>query len=382
MRRWIALACLAGLLAGLAACNMPSAGTPTVGGIEFIRTSAAHTLDALSTNMAGQRGTPVAAATGTTASPVPKTPVPGVSQTPGKSQTPAAGTITSTPQACDQVTFLRDISIPDGTYLLPGTAFTKTWELKNSGSCAWNSMYTLVFANEGDLMGGAVSKPLITSGAVAPGEVVQVSVDLIAPAAPGDYKGNWRIRNPAGSDFAPGGKPFWVAVKVASKLMMIDNLCNAVWTTGAGDLACPGKPGDTKGSISRVNDPKFSTGYQDNEPAIQLEPQQTNDGLITGRFPPYQLNATDTQFRTIIACAYGSKACDTKVTITAQSGSDPEQILGEWNVVYANDWIMARVDLASKGMAGKAVVLRFYVRANGAANQDRVLFLSPIIAKP
>ena len=243
-------------------------------------------------------------------------------------------------------------------------------------------MYTLVFANEGDLMGGAVSKPLITSGAVQPGEVVRVSVDLIAPAAPGDYKGSWRIRNPAGIDFAPGGKPFWVAVKVASKLMMIDNLCNAVWTTGAGDLACPGKPGDAKGSVSRMNDPKFSTGYQDNEPAIQLEPQQTNDGFIMGKFPPYQLNATDTQFRTIIACAYGSKACDTKVTITAQTGSDPEQTLGEWNVVYSNDWIIARADLAAKGMAGKAVVLRFYVRSNGAANQDRVLFLSPIIAKP
>ena len=79
MRRWIALACLAGLLAGLAACNMPSAGTPTVGGIDFIRTSAARTLDAISTNMAGQRGTPVAAVTGTTVSQVPKTPAPGVS---------------------------------------------------------------------------------------------------------------------------------------------------------------------------------------------------------------------------------------------------------------------------------------------------------------
>ena len=166
MRRWIALACLVGLLAGLAACNMPSPGTPTVGGIEFIRTSAARTLDAISTNMAGQRGTPVAVETKTTVSPVPKTPLPGVSQTSAKSLPPATATITGTLQACDQVTFIRDVSIPDGTFLLPGTAFTKTWELKNSGSCAWNSMYTLVFANEGDLMGGAVSKPLITSGAV------------------------------------------------------------------------------------------------------------------------------------------------------------------------------------------------------------------------
>ena len=382
MRRWIALACLVGLLAGLAACNMPAPGTPTVGGVEFIRTSAAHTLDAISTNMAGQRGTLAAVTTLTTTAQVVKTPAPGVTQIPGKSPSPVAATVTGTQQVCDQVSFIRDVSIPDGTFLLPGTAFTKTWELKNSGSCAWNSMYTLVFANEGDLMGGAVSKPLISSGAVQPGDVLRVSVDLIAPAAQGDYKGNWRIRNPSGVDFAPGGKPFWVAIKVASKFTLIDNLCNATWGTNTGDLACPGTPGDPKGSVSRVNEPKFSTGYQDNEPAIQLEPQQTNDGIIVGKFPPYQLNSTETQFRTIIACAFGSKSCNTKVTITAQVGSDAEQTLGEWNVAYGNDWIIARVDMASKGMAGKAVVLRYYVRANGAANQDRVLFLSPIFAKP
>ena len=74
-----------------------------------------------------------------------------------------------------------------------------------------------------------------------------------------------------------------------------------------------------------------------------------------------------------------AKTCNTKVTLTAQIGSDAEQTLGEWDVVYANDWIIARVDMASKGLAGKPVVLRYYVRANGAASQDRVLFLSPFL---
>jgi hypothetical protein len=377
MRRWIALACLCGLLAGLVACNLPATTTPTVGGIDYIKTAAARTLDAIGTSITSPRGTLGAI----TATPPPAiTPLPGTTKTlaPAASTTVTAGTTTP----CDQVTFLRDISIPDGTLLLPGTAFTKTWELKNSGSCAWNSMYTLVFANEGDLMGGVVSKPVITSGAVQPGGVLRVSIDLTAPASQGDFKGNWRLRNPTGSDFAPGGKPFWVAIKVTNKLTMIDNLCNAAWNNGTADLACPGKPGDANGSVSRVNDPKFSTGYQDNEPAIQLEPQQKTDGMIVGVFPPYLLNSTDTQFRTIIACAFGSNACNAKVTITAQTGNDPEQTLGEWNVVYSNDWIIARTDLATKGMAGKSVVLRYYVRANGAPTQDRVLFLSPIFAKP
>jgi hypothetical protein len=377
MRRWITVACLCGLLAGLVACNLPAGTTtPTVGGIDHIKTAAALTLDAISTSITNPKGT---ATVSTPSLPPAMTAISGATKTP-VALNPTATAGTAIP--CDQVSFIRDISIPDGTQLLPGTAFTKTWELKNSGSCAWNSMYSLVFANEGDPMGGVASKPLVTSGAVQPGDIVRISMDLVAPQNPGDYKSNWRLRNPTGADFAPAGKPFWAAIKVVSKIKMIDNLCSAVWSNGSADLACPGKPGDAKGSVSRVNDPKFSTGYQDNEPAIQLEPQQTNDGMIVGVFPPYFVNSTDTQFRTIIACAYDSKACNTKVTITAQAGNDPEQALGEWNVVYTGDWFIVRADLASKGMAGKSVVLRYYVRANGAPTQDRVLFLSPIFAKP
>jgi hypothetical protein len=285
---------------------------------------------------------------------------------------------------CDQVTFVRDITIPDGAILLPGIPFTKTWEFKNSGSCAWNSTYSLVFANEGDALSGAVASPLIASGAVQPGELVKISLALKAPAAAGDYTSHWRFRSPAGADFGPAGKTFWVTIKVkaASKSFIYDNLCGAVWRNGSVDLPCPGNPGDARGSVARVTTPKFSTGYEDNEPAFQLEPQQINDGLIVGEFPPYQVNSSETQFRTVIACAFNSKNCNTKVTITAQSGSDPERTLGEWNVAYTNDWVIARVDLAPLGLAGKPVVLRYYVRANGSPSQDRVLFLSPVFAAP
>jgi len=384
MRRWITLTCMIGCVAALVGCNLPVSSTPTVGGVDFIRTSAARTLDAVSTKMA--ESPRVTLVQTTLPAPVKTTAtVPAGTPTPLLTSTPQPGAATSTSAVpCDQVSFVRDISIPDGTLLLPGTAFTKTWELKNSGSCAWNSNYSLVFANEGDAMGGTLTRPLVISGAVQPGELAKISVELKAPAAAGDFKGHWRLRSPAGADFGPGGKSFWVSVRVkpAGKTFLFDNLCSAMWKNGSGDLPCPGKPGDAKGSVSRVAEPKFSTGYQENEPAFMLEPQQVNDGLIVGEFPPYLVSSSATQFRTIIACNFGANACNTRVTITAQAGNEPEQPLGEWNVAYKNDWIVARVDLAPKGLVGKAVVLRYYVRANASSSQNQVLFLSPVFAAP
>ena len=65
-------------------------------------------------------------------------------------------------------------------------------------------------------MGGPASKQL-TSGTVAPGATMDVSVDLTAPSSPGTYKGYWKLRNGSGVNFgigAGGTNPFWVEIKV------------------------------------------------------------------------------------------------------------------------------------------------------------------------
>ena len=36
-----------------------------------------------------------------------------------------------------QASFVRDVNYPDGTYVVPGTSFTKTWRLRNVGTQAW-----------------------------------------------------------------------------------------------------------------------------------------------------------------------------------------------------------------------------------------------------
>jgi hypothetical protein len=103
---------------------------------------------------------------------------------------------------------VTDVTIPDGTLLDPGESFTKTWRLKNSGTCSWTPSYAVVFGT-GDSMSGPVTQAL--TGNVNPGQTMDISVDLKAPATPGDYTGYWKLRNAAGVTFAT----FYVTIKVS-----------------------------------------------------------------------------------------------------------------------------------------------------------------------
>ena len=39
--------------------------------------------------------------------------------------------------SCYGLSFVSDVTIPDNTPMNAGQAFTKTWKVKNAGSCAW-----------------------------------------------------------------------------------------------------------------------------------------------------------------------------------------------------------------------------------------------------
>jgi hypothetical protein len=85
--------------------------------------------------------------------------------------------------------FIADVSIPDGTVLASGSPFVKTWRVKNTGTCTWEN-YKLIFA-AGDQMSGPASVIVSTT---PPGATVDVTVNLVAPTTPGQYKGGWRFQ--------------------------------------------------------------------------------------------------------------------------------------------------------------------------------------------
>ena len=133
--------------------------------------------------------------------------------------TPVPATNTPLPTAtavsyCDWVTFLKDVTVPDGTKFTPGETFTKTWRLQNRGTCTWTPDYTLVFVR-GDSMGSTTSVRL--PGYVSPGQTVDVSVTLKAPDERGHYISYWMLRNQYGVLFGYGpsaNKAFYVDINV------------------------------------------------------------------------------------------------------------------------------------------------------------------------
>jgi hypothetical protein len=172
---------LLALIIFLASCNLP-----TTGAEEALQlTAAAQTIQALTSATPGL--------------PVPTfTPIGGglptltpSSTSPAKTNTPLA---TSTSN-CNRMEFVTDVNYPDGTIVTPGSNFTKTWRIKNIGTCAWSTSYAIVFSN-GNSMNGPSSQAF--TGNVNPGQSVDLSVNLTAPSSPGEYTGNWTLRDAAG----------------------------------------------------------------------------------------------------------------------------------------------------------------------------------------
>jgi len=122
---------------------------------------------------------------------------------------------TATEIPCDRATFVTDVTVPDGADYSPGDVFTKTWRLKNTGSCTWTSGYDLVFDHGDQMSAPAVAQ--LTSGTVGPNQTLDVSVQLTAPGSEGGYKGYFKLRNPQGVIFgigATGNIAFWVEIEV------------------------------------------------------------------------------------------------------------------------------------------------------------------------
>jgi hypothetical protein len=198
----------------LSACNLPNAqATPTIDP-QAVFTQAAETVVAQLTKSAVEQPP-----TQPPATLVPPTVAPAATAT--VAPQPAQATVTPAPAApvaqCDSALFVTDVTVPDGTPYGGGATFIKTWRLKNTGTCTWNSTYSLVF-DSGDQLGGAVSIPL--AGTVAPGQTVDLSANLQAPASNGSYSGFWGLKNGSGARVPVaggfGGKSFSVVIKVGN----------------------------------------------------------------------------------------------------------------------------------------------------------------------
>jgi len=123
----------------------------------------------------------------------------------------------TTAAACtNAAAFVADISIPDDSEIPTGVSFIKTWRIRNSGTCTWDGRYKLAHV-DGHLLGAVVGQMALPAS-VAPGQTIDLSVQLTAPAAAGSYRGDWKLVTPQNNLFGVGGNnaPLWVKIKAFS----------------------------------------------------------------------------------------------------------------------------------------------------------------------
>ena len=366
------------LIAAGLACNFPTEGTPTPSGPELLKTYAAETIQAQLTLVA----TGIQPTFTPGGSPATATAPPDSSPTSPAAITPSP---TSTQGECDQAGFEKDVTIPDNMVISAGEQFTKTWRLRNDGTCSWNSSYALVF-DRGDAMGGPASA-VLTTEIIAPGEPVDLSVVMIAPETPGTYQGYWKLRNPAGQVFGLGAekdKDFWVKIKVApeSGLTYDFNIQakNAAWVGSGGgsavEVAFGGADDNPDGVAKLKNDFRLENGKTSGW-ALVTGPKKTDDGKITGVYPVYTVGDND-HFKAKLGFVQNCNGGQVVYRLSIKEGETITK-LDEWPKVCDGGLVFADVNLSS--YAGREVQFVLDVLADGSPVNDLVVWGSARIER-
>lgn len=310
---------------------------------------------------------------------------------------------------CDRAGFVKDVTIADGYILQTGQEFTKTWRLTNSGTCTWSKIYDLVFYS-GDHMSGVNAADFKQE--VMPGQSIDLSVRLKAPARAGKYTGYWILRNASGVLFGIGAdakSPFWVNITVARPpevvYEFVDHYCEATWANGilgattttsssgsssSGGTTSTDSPGVTAipcntpesdawgGPIIVDAKPKLETGETDDEKALVLYPHYTKQVTLVAVFPSFAVKSGD-HFLAVIGCMVDAKDCKVTFTLEAQLTDSSKVILGTWKEKY--DSSLTKIDVNLKPVAGKSVKFILTVKSTGTGINDHVFWLRPRIVR-
>ena len=134
---------------------------------------------------------------------IPPTPVPAGRAAPA----PSGQAVPSDADCGNDLIFIEDLTIPDGTVVPPGASLDKQWLVENSGSCAWDERYRLRLI-AGPEMGAQPEQLLYPARG---GSQVILRILFTAPSEPGSYRSAWQAFRPSGEPF---GEPIFIDILV------------------------------------------------------------------------------------------------------------------------------------------------------------------------
>ena len=107
------------------------------------------------------------------------------------------------------LTFVTDLTIPDGTYITYGATIDKQWLVQNSGTCNWTDKYRLKHIGGGEL--GAPPELMLYPAKSGTETTIQIS--FTAPFTDGEYESAWQAFDAFGLAF---GDPIYIRILVAA----------------------------------------------------------------------------------------------------------------------------------------------------------------------
>lgn len=111
---------------------------------------------------------------------------------------------------CFNSKYIADVTIADGTVMKPYEKFQKVWRIQNTGTCKWDEGFGLVLW-AGPAMNGTAIYFSGRDKPVEPNGIVDLGIDMRAPAQSGEYTAHWTMINDQGKTF---GGDLTVSIKV------------------------------------------------------------------------------------------------------------------------------------------------------------------------
>ena len=243
------------------ACGARATAEPTVDTAAIIATSIEQTMQAFEATKAAEvTPTPL----------IVETPTPLVLPTTASAGLPTPTMFATIPVAANcLVAGLVSETIPDGTYIARGTAFTKEWTIINGGTCPWTTGYKMVFES-GELL-GAASKEVALTENVNPGFLTKVSIKMTAPNTLGTFLGTWSLRTNTNTPVATftvkiateqASAGFYAVTSISSNLADKTFTGTCAYTVNI-NITSSG-PGEVSGNIRHsINDTWTDTSFKE-----------------------------------------------------------------------------------------------------------------------
>lgn len=105
--------------------------------------------------------------------------------------------------------FISDVTIPDGTLVMVNEHLDKRWKVENSGTCNWDKDYRLKLV-AGPLL-SAISEQALYPARIKTEAIIRLA--FVAPDTPGVYRSAWQAYSPQGEAF---GDPFFIEIVVGA----------------------------------------------------------------------------------------------------------------------------------------------------------------------